>query len=273
MQSVRLASRCYSRRCPSCGVLWAGDQRVKLLRNIQAYDGDGALVTVTAPGKDVLPFGEDGRTVQKAAARRWNKAATQEARKLRRKATQRADRLHRKNGGDGWRRLASTWEFQKRGVLHFHDVVPMGSALDRIASQLYADTLAEMAPAHGFGFVDRGRRHRAGTSWSTRRLEVVPKERLSRYVAKYIAGVKADGKLALSETVRHGDVPPHVTHVSRRLTGRTRCTMRTLRLHRRAYMVRGHLIDSCNWNALEAIDALDMPDEDIVRYFGQKAGP
>jgi hypothetical protein len=226
-----VASRCKSRTCPACGVLWAGDQRVKLLRNVEAYGGDVALVTVTAPGADVLPWADDGtRRVDPEAARRWNLWAREGWRRMHRRAAQRADRFHRRHGGSGWRIVAKSWEFQRRGVLHRHVILPMATALDRMASERYVIALDELRHEFGFGFVDRGRKTKRH-QWA-RQLEVVPRERAARYLAKYIAGVKSDGRLALSETVTHPDVPGHVTYVSRRLTARTRCTMTTLRAHR-----------------------------------------
>ncbi len=253
---VQAASRCRSRKCPSCGVLWAGDTRVKLLANIEAYAGDVALVTVTAPGADELPWDSEAlargeRVVERWAARRWNKQARHEWRAMHRKASQRAARAYRRMASDldleiaeqagpfrvpPWRIVARSWEFQRRGVLHVHVVVPMATSLERMASQVYAEALDEFREAHGFGFVDRGKRSRSGAVWR-RSLEVVPQVRAARYLAKYIASVEGGGKLGLSETVRHADVPPHVTYVSRGLTTATGVTMRTLRLRRYAHVL------------------------------------
>jgi hypothetical protein len=270
---VKIVSRCNNRRCPSCGWLWAGDTRVKLLRNIEAYGKAVSLVTVTAPGSEHLPWDEHhcehrghhrhsggiGCRVHSLAAKLWNEQAPADWRRLHRRASQRAKRHARKHGGS-WSVIAMQWEFQKRGVLHRHVVVPMGSPLERICSQIYAEALNEGAAAAGFGYVDRGKRARAESVW-TRRLEVVPPERAARYLAKYIAAVSGDGKLSLSETVKHPQVPGHVCFVGRGLTTSTGCTMRSLRRHRLAYVLMCR-----NWTRISSEQAAT-----IVKHFA--SGP
>jgi hypothetical protein len=49
---------CRSRRCPEYGLIWAGDQRQKLFRNLEALGGEILLGAVTAPGGDRLPWDE-----------------------------------------------------------------------------------------------------------------------------------------------------------------------------------------------------------------------
>lgn len=238
----KVASRCGSRKCPSCGVLWAGDTRVKILTNVEAYGGDVGLVTATAPGKNVLPHVMvDGRlVVDRWAARRWNKHAPIGWRKMHRKAAQRAQRFARRHDTT-WGVVASTWEYQRRGVLHRHVIVPMATTVDRLASRIYVEALHEMSGEHGFGYIDRGRKTRKeGGMWS-RDLEIVPAGRAARYVAKYLAGVKG-GMLELAETVMHEDVPGHVVYVSRHQTRRTRCTMRTLRRKRLLFVLERNAI-------------------------------
>jgi hypothetical protein len=227
--------RCKSRRCPSCGHLWAGDTRQKLLVNVEAYGGDVALVTITAPGRDVLPYGEGGTQVDRAAARRWNREAREQFRGLHRRASERTKRWARGQGIEWAGVVARAWAFQRRGVLHVHLIVPMGTAGERLASHRYVAILDALRDEHGFGFVDRGRRTKSH-QWA-RQLERVPQERAARYLAKYVAGHKlgAGGRLELAETVSHPDVPPHVVHVHRHLTARTGCTMRSLRLRRSAW--------------------------------------
>jgi hypothetical protein len=256
--------RCGARRCASCGVLWAGDTRVKLLRNIEAFGGDVALVTVTAPGDEQLPRDDEGM-VLRPVARRWNRQAIEEWRRMHRKAAQRAQRHARASGG-AWRVIAREWEFQRRGVLHVHVVVPMATPLERLASQVYANALDELRHRHGFGYVDRGRRTRKGSVWR-RMLEVVPQERAARYLAKYVAGVKRDGRLAITETVLHPDVPGHVVYVGRHLTRATGCTMRSLRLRRRAFTLtdRATLLGLDPW-ALCGDD--NATDEHLVAVLG-----
>lgn len=109
----------------------------------------------------------------------------------------------------------------------------MATALDRKCSQIYAQTLHELGPEHGFGDTDKGKMVRVDGK-RVRVVDVVQPGRAARYLAKYIAAI--DGtKLTLSETVTHPDVPPQVTYVSRELTTRTGCTMRSLRKRREEY--------------------------------------
>lgn len=273
------AARCKRRDCPSCGLLWAGDCRVKLLANIREYAGDVAIVTVTAPGRDVLPYGNDGQAVERAAARRWNRQARHEWRKLHRKASQRAARHAHRHGGR-WSVVARSWEFQRRGVLHVHVVVPMGTALERLASHVYVDALEELRHRHGFGFVDRGRAKKRGGLW-IRALEAIPQERAARYVAKYLGGWKR-GRLEISATVGHPDVPGHVIHVRRELTRKTGVTMRELRARRACFrrfpgLVQEGYTDPARWmHRLECERRCRLPGEAvglIVAHWLQHGGP
>ena len=105
-------------KCPSCAVLWAGDQRVKLLRNVEEYGGDVALVTITAPGKDRLPW--DGGMVRRDLAQQWNQTAPQRWTRMHKRAAARTKRYARRMGSEWQGVVAWSWEFQKRGVLHRH---------------------------------------------------------------------------------------------------------------------------------------------------------
>jgi hypothetical protein len=268
-------------------VLWAGDTRRKLLVNVEAYGGAVALVTVTAPGARDLPWDESvcahlgkhrhsgklGCKVDERAAHLWNLQAPGDWRRLHRKASTRARRAQlrycEKAGiepGDPWAIIAREWEFQARGVLHMHAVVPMATPEERAASRAYVDCLRDLGERHAFGFVDR-------------KLEVVPAQRAARYVAKYIAAVDSgSGKITLSETVTHRDVPRHVTYVSRRLTMRTGVTMRSLRRKRYAWWLIGQISDSIDAETSEALARLggtvaSWSDEDVIAELGAVRGP
>jgi hypothetical protein len=198
------------------------DQRTRMIANVQAHAGDVALLTITAPGADVLPWdSSEGphRTVVPAARYRWNRTAPQRWRRMHQRAAQRVRR-----NGLPLRLLVRVWEYQKRGVLHLHVVVPYGTAREMAAARAYVDELRRLRVEYGFGFVDR-------------KLEVREAGHAARYLAKYLGKRDALGMLVLSETVNREDVPGLVVHVDRRLTGRTRVTMRTLRLRRAAYVV------------------------------------
>jgi len=52
------SSLCRSRKCPEYSHIWAGDQRQKLFRNLEAFAGNVLISAVTAPGADQLPWDE-----------------------------------------------------------------------------------------------------------------------------------------------------------------------------------------------------------------------
>lgn len=206
--------------------------------NLVAYGGDVALVSVTGPS---LPWDrsrcshpQDGRACSgkhgcralPRYAMTWNRSAPRRWRELHRAAAQIARRRHGRLSV-----LARCWEYQRRGVLHMHVVLGMGSACEMAAAHTYVQALDELRELHGFGYVDRGRR-RGGS----RHLEVIEGVRAGRYLAKYLAPI-AGAKLTLSETVLRRDVPPLVVWISPKLTTRTGCTMRFLRWVRLAHVL------------------------------------
>lgn len=146
-------ARCKSRRCPSCGVLWAGDTRRKLLVNISAYGKAVALVTTTGPGAEVLPWdmaecttaarckcsGKRCCRVVPARATEWNGQAPASWTAAHKRAASRARYNARKDGGS-WRLVAKEWEFQKRGVLHVQRGRPDGDgARPKVLADLRPD--------------------------------------------------------------------------------------------------------------------------------------
>ena len=197
---------------------------------MSAYGGDVALVTVTGPGRERLVHADDG-LVRAQDRYRWNRSAPRHWRELHRAASQIARRRH----GGTFSLVAASWEYQRRGVLHRHVVLGVGTSRERAAAQTYAQALADLRLAHDFGYVDRGRSH-----GGRRSLEVISAMRAGRYLAKYLSPLGADGKPTLGRTVMEPDVPPHVVHVSRLLTTRTGVTMRSLRLGRRLHYVARH---------------------------------
>jgi hypothetical protein len=206
-------------------VLWAGDTRVRILQNTEAYGGDVVLVTITAPGDDRLPRDCDGNVLQ-VAREAWNRSAPDRWRRLHRAAAERARRRHGRFSLVAW-----SWEYQRRGALHKHLILGVATARELAAAHTYVQALDELRHRHDFGFVDRGRKHRGGRS-----LEVIPAVRAGRYVAKYLAK-RQDGRIVLSATVLAADVPPLVVYVARELTGRTGVTMRSLRWRRHVHVM------------------------------------
>lgn len=183
------------------------------------------MVTITGPGKDVLPM--DGDQVVRAAAVRWNGSAAARWRRLHRAAAQKA---RRRNGR--LTLVAWSWEYQRRGVLHKHLIVGVETAAELAGAHAYVKALDGLRLEYGFGFVDRGRRH-----GGSRSLEVIPAERAARYVAKYLSPLDGEGKPTISDTVRRSDVPPLVVYTARAMTCKTGITMRYLRRVRLSYVL------------------------------------
>lgn len=224
-------ARCSKRSCAACGKLWLGDTSVKVLAACQSLTTAVALVTITAPGQDVLPWDETGRRVVPAVASAWNATAPERLRALHRVAAS-AAREHARWNDTTWDLIARVWEYQKRGMLHAHMVVPCGSVAERDASEEYVRVLAAYAPAYGFGFVDRGRLPKSGPRRSSRRLEAVAPHRAGAYIAGYIVSTGA-GKPGVAEVAARQGVPGAVVYVAARLTRATGITMRSLRARRR----------------------------------------
>jgi hypothetical protein len=220
------------------------DLRVKALRNAELV-GAAGVVTVTAPGAAVLVWDEEhcralgehshsgmlGCRVDPLVAAEWNEQASGQWRRLNQRARQATVRYAAKHGVQGWSMSLRMWEYQSRGVLHVHVVLPMGTLNERLVSEFYARTLGSLAREHGFGHV-----HFGGKGTRGKRLPAMPAEQAARYLASYVAPYeKGTGKLSLTETVHHPQVPGHLLHVSRRLTQESGCTMRSLRRRRYAW--------------------------------------
>lgn len=113
--------------------------------------------------------------------------------------------------------VARVFERQLRGVLHVHVVLAYTSPRQRAIARHYVNELARLADRYEFGYVDR-------------KLEPVGNDRAAAYLSGYF--VKGKGKLKLTESVMHVDMPRSIIHVSTRLTLQTGCTIRRLRFHR-----------------------------------------
>jgi len=100
------------------------------------------MLTLTTPGADVLPWDGEvcahlgththndtlGCRIEKRYVDSWNESAPERARQLNRVAKQRADRVLRRRGINERRgKLVHAWEHQRRGALHQHFLVGMGS--------------------------------------------------------------------------------------------------------------------------------------------------
>lgn len=263
----RDAFRCQRRTCPSYAETWARDTRRRLLDNLSAYPGRAVMLTLTPAGAGVLPWDPDvcahrgphkhdgrlGCRIIAEVAREWNETAPERARVLNRVAKRRADLELRRRGIDQrGGKLVHAWEHQKRGAVHQHFLVGMGTAeqdawgtnVDGLWARLYGEALDELAPKYGFGFVD------------TKPL-YVEEPKPAREAAAYLSGYFITGrgkKATITETVRSRDVPALVVYVSPKLTRRTFCTMRNLRRSRRLFMWRCGVADPPTWSEAELLD-------------------
>lgn len=251
-----LRVRCACRSCPTCGVLWLGDTRIRVLAAAHSFAGSVALVTVTAPGVDVLPWDASGKRVAAWYAAEWNRTAPARWSALHRAAA-RAARRRAKELRVDWRLLVKVWEYQKRGVLHLHLIVPAGCPGELAASKAYVDALAGGAAARGFGFVDRGRLPAKGARRSSRTLVPVAPGRAAGYCAAYVASAGA-GKPGIAEVARRQGVPGAVVYVAQALTRRSGVTMRSLRARRRVVcLYEGATASEDAWHAACLLDALE----------------
>jgi hypothetical protein len=214
--------RCARSRCPenSDRHLRRQAQRVKM--NLQGFKGEVVMLTLTAPGRDKLPYGlvfrDDGQValselVDDRVAAEWNRAGMWRAwRELRERAAQYA---HRQVKGQRNGLLAAVPERQKRGVLHLHCVLGAETLLERRWCEAFGKYCRRHAYEHGLGKqADLGKRWTRGTE-------------VTGYVGKLARYVtKANALRGLWE---NGELPGRAFYVSRRLTGETGCTMRMLR--------------------------------------------
>jgi hypothetical protein len=123
-----------------------GDHAWCIREAMLKYGKPVILVTLTAPGEDVLPTGPDGRCAHEPLAA-WCATLPERWHRLRDQARKRSLRASR--ASSGLTVLSYAWQLQARGAPHLHLVVPAGPLGHRFAS-----ALKECAGAYGFGFVD-----------------------------------------------------------------------------------------------------------------------
>jgi hypothetical protein len=228
---------------------------VKVQAAASELGGAVALVSVTGPGQDWLPWDASGKRVQADVARVWNGSAPLRWSAIHRQAA-RAARREAKVRGVEWRLLVKVWEYQKRGILHLHLLVPAGSAGQLAASEAYVRELVAAAPGECFGFVDRGRLPARGARQSARRLEPVSPHRAAAYVAAYVASTGA-GKGGIAEVARSQGVPGAIVYVAQPLLAASGVTMRSLRARRRVVCQHPGAVESPDrWRAACLVDAL-----------------
>ena len=150
-------SNCKRRGCPHCGVGWVDSWRVKMSVNLAALGGRVVLISLTAPGKERLPWscerdhqhsGARGCRVKDDYADLWAAAAPENWRRLRDAA-----RLAVKRAGFETAALVleRVWEPQKRGVPHLHVVAGARTPAELAAAERFHFELQRLAPDYGFG--------------------------------------------------------------------------------------------------------------------------
>jgi hypothetical protein len=249
----------------------------KFEANVNHYGGAVSLLTLTPPGQDLLPWGDEVRLVSGSVGdgdaefsplveypyrEVWNYTAQARASRLFEAAQRSADRWVKRTFPESRmpRQVGNVRAEQKRGVWHFHWLLPMGTHVERLWSRhirkyferawrneqerwtpderwamLWAEYAGERAPKgfYGFGFVDRKTsRHSASGRKAARYMG----RNAAGYMARNVAGVG-----------RH--------YVSARLVRETGVTMRALR--------------ACNWLYVrrKLIASGELDDEWIPGYW------
>jgi hypothetical protein len=257
-------SRCRRRTCPGYALIWARDTMRKNRENLRAYGGLAAMCTLTPPGVDAgLVWDRSqcrhdpeercgqrfGCKVVPEVAALWNERSRGWWSELNRVCKQRADRALRRLGHHGkGGLLLYQWELQKRGLWHLHFVLGLENSVERVWAYEYVTAMRELAPRYGFGFVD---------SKPLRRPE--RGERIAGYVSKYLAKSDEDGSCEVTETVLAAG-RSYLNYVSRKLTAKSGCTMRNLRIARIVWAWLSGLIEDPGldpWDALVAVCLLD----------------
>ena len=239
----------------------------KIRVNLREYGGLSCVIAVTAPGEDVglvwdrslcshgpaeRCSGPRGCRVLESAAAIWNEASRRWWRDLNRLCKQRADRALRRLGASvKGGILMYEWELQKRGVWHLHVILGMETAVERAWAYAYVDALHEVAPAKGFGFIDRKPLR-----------SPQPAEQSARYLSKYLAKWRLDRSLEITETVMSAG-RTLLNYVSRSLTAKSGCTMRALRNVRLVWAWREGLIPDHGLDPFEFLVALVLLEQSV----------
>jgi hypothetical protein len=225
---------CGSRYCAACGLRWQGDQRVQAVAASEHLGGTVGLLTVTGPGGEYFArYAREHGGDTRLAVATWNRRARRRWRRLHLRAT-RMLRDRMAVVAPGWRVLFRSWEYQKRGVLHLHLVVPYGSDGEREVTDAYVANLHAMARREGFGYVmggDTGRRPR----WDrVPRVKPADGPAAARYVCKYVAATGA-GKEGMVHVAKRTATRGSVLYISPTLTQASGINMSKLRNRRRVW--------------------------------------
>lgn len=247
---------CGSRYCPGCGVRWMGDQRVCAVAAAGELSGAVALITITAPGRDWFQRAGNREGVRpREAMRRWNETARRRWRELHLLASSPVRRWQREHA-PAWRLWMRSWEYQKRGALHLHLVLPWGTPEERRVTTLYVHNLWSCARAHGFGYVLGGDAEDQPTWRHAPRIAPADGPGAARYVAKYVASTGA-GKEGMIGVAQQTATRGSVLYIARPLGEASGVTMTSLRSRRRvATKYPGAAETRTRWEAACLVDAI-----------------
>ena len=211
------------RRCAVCRAKWARSWSWVLRENLSLARCMTRMVTLTAPGADVLPWDDDvcrwrgphkhsgplGCRIDAQAAGVW-RATLESNYYLLLVAARKKARVHEPV------MLARAWEDQQRGAPHCHMVTAVTAAGER-----FVDALIELAPRYGFGEIrDRGYASKGAYAHAAY---------LANYVTKYDERIELDRRAMLFEAQF---LPRQTIWVSPILTRRSGATMEVARLVR-----------------------------------------
>jgi hypothetical protein len=251
LRSLWQGRSCKRRDCPGYARIYLRDQAERLRANLAAWDGKTCLVTLTAPGADILPWdrgtcrpgehrcsGERGCRVHWVAGAAWNSTVTKRLGALLKVAREQTRRSHGAKAKVVV--LGYVCEAQQRGVFHPHVVVGYRTAADRSALDTFRGALKRKRGSYGFGTGRRGS-FDAGTP------ERFTARDAGRYISKYLRpdGAKASFVPLLDAinriTPRDREtgrlkVLVRPVYVSTVLTRRTGVTMTYLRFKRWVWM-------------------------------------
>lgn len=236
---------CRRRTCPAQAVHYLRDLSRCVRDNLGGWDGQIAMLTLTAPGARVLPWDEKvcaGRGEHKHSgpagcrckrweAADWNLTVERRLRAL----TKGAHRAVRESGcGGRVTVLARVDERQARGLFHPHIALGIQTAADRVALDVFCAYVKANRGKQGFGPDRHG--------YDVTPPDKYPPGHAAAYLAKYVRPDRAKQSFVpLLRDVEVVAVLNRLTgrrqvvrpvYVSRVLTARSRVTMRHLRVRR-----------------------------------------
>jgi hypothetical protein len=233
--------------------MYLRDQAACLRAGLAEWDGQTTIATLTAPGKDVLPWdprrcklkephmhsGPNGCEVDQWAAAKYNKSVTKRLSRLKHASTQRV----RRAGVARPEVLATVLEL-KRGVFHAHVVLGYHPH-SREGLERFLDALDELRGEYGFGTSKHGGFDRGAPGKYTG-------PHAGAYISKYLRPDGAKGSFipALLKIEQIVERDPETgrpkeqlrpVYLNPKLTKKSGVTMRFLRWTRYAYRRWGKL--------------------------------